>query len=258
MSFKIGDEKIGTPSHTGGIISLAVSLIQIGGLWFRTQSLSRTISTDVTLVANTLYMVYAVLVGGVPQLRISTNLNSVGPTGFAAWKLVGAFYSDGLVSPSFGSFVNISGTPRTETPISFIQTGAWSGNIVYNAKWTRAANIFQASVVWVIQGGAPTPAATNQNLAINPAFPLDLAKFTSGAGPIRVATATLVDAGLREYLGGAFVSNTVVQVLAQNSGGGGSGNVFQDNPFTWGSGDEGRITYEYPTTAFNSTQLKDL
>lgn len=118
MGFFKGVERIGTLSHAAGVISLASSRITIGGQQYDTSTLSRTISTDVTLAANTLYMIYAVLVAGVVQLRISTNLNSVGPAGFTTWKLVGAFYSNGgtYAAPSvfaLGDFVNINNKPAT-------------------------------------------------------------------------------------------------------------------------------------------------
>lgn len=91
-----------TMSHSGGTITATFS---------NGSSLSRLISADVTLVANTLYMVYLVTSGGTAALRISTNVNSVGPAGFTTWTLVGAFYANGLSSVAFGAFVNIVGTP---------------------------------------------------------------------------------------------------------------------------------------------------
>jgi hypothetical protein len=111
---RIKNEKIGSLSHGGGIISLTASTVNVGGLQIDTDTLSRTISSDVTLVANTLYMIYVVLSSGTPTMRISTNVNSVGPAGFSSWKLVGAFYSNGITgSIAFGSFVNIDGAPAT-------------------------------------------------------------------------------------------------------------------------------------------------
>jgi hypothetical protein len=66
-----------------------------------------------TLAACTLYMVYFVN-GGSPSLVVSTNVNSVGPAGYSTFKLVGAFYANGLTSVGFGSFVNLNGTPTTK------------------------------------------------------------------------------------------------------------------------------------------------
>jgi len=107
-------DKIGALSHNAGIITLPASTLTIGGQQYVTSSLTRTIATDVTMTANTRYQIYAVVSGGVIVLRISSNENSVGPSGFTAWKLVGCFRSNGLVTPAFGSFVNITGIPRSE------------------------------------------------------------------------------------------------------------------------------------------------
>jgi hypothetical protein len=122
-------------SHSAGTI---VATFQNGS------SLSRLISADVTLVANTLYMVYLVASGGTAALRISTNVNSVGPAGFTSWTLVGAFYSNGALS--FGSMVTITGVPTSEE-ISYnpTLTSSGGGNITLNATgiippaglWTR-------------------------------------------------------------------------------------------------------------------------
>jgi hypothetical protein len=126
MGQKLRDDKIGTLSHGGGIISLTTSYLTIGGQQYVTSGLNRTISSDVTLVANTRYMIYAVLSGGIPALRISTNANSLGPAGFSSWKLVGAFYSDGMSPVAFGSFVNIEGVPVTNW-VSYLPTWGSTG-----------------------------------------------------------------------------------------------------------------------------------
>lgn len=146
MGQKLFDDKIGNLTHAGGTITLAPSIITIGGQQYRTTSpLSRPIVSDVVLAANSLYMVFVVLVSGVVELRISTNVNSVGPSGFAAWKLVGAFYSNnGPMTFAFGSFVNIKGTPETNTvnagPLVFDATIAAptkGTTVVDRTEWVR-------------------------------------------------------------------------------------------------------------------------
>lgn len=77
-------------------------------------TLTRAIATDVTMVANGLYMIYLVSSGGSAQLRISSSPNSSGPGGFTTWTLVGAFYATGAASVAFGSFVKIYGKPTTD------------------------------------------------------------------------------------------------------------------------------------------------
>lgn len=111
MGQKMLVDKIGILSHTTGVITLPSSVLTIGGQQYLTSSINRTIATDVTLVANTLYMIYAVISSGSPELRISANVNSIGPVGFTGWKLVGAFYANAMSPVAFGSFINIQGAP---------------------------------------------------------------------------------------------------------------------------------------------------
>lgn len=112
-------EKIGTLTNLGASVQLGPSLLTIGGQQYRTTS-NLTVAYP-SLTANNLYMIYAVQTAGVVSIVISQNLNSVGPTGFSSWKLVGAFYSNGLNSVAFGSFITIEGTPTSSdifyTPI---------------------------------------------------------------------------------------------------------------------------------------------
>lgn len=113
-------DKIGALSHSAGIITLAPSVLTIGGQQYSTSSLNRTIATDITMTANSRYQIFAVLISGVVNLRISVNQNSVGPAGFTNWKLVGSFYANGMSPVAFGSFVNIKGVPKTENPVRFL------------------------------------------------------------------------------------------------------------------------------------------
>jgi hypothetical protein len=113
MGQKLQNDKIGTLSQSSGIITMAAtssspSYLSIGGQQYQvTASLSRTITTDVTLTAKNLYHIYAVVSGGVVDLRISANVNSVGPSGFTSWLLIGAFYSTS--SSTFDNFINKTG-----------------------------------------------------------------------------------------------------------------------------------------------------
>lgn len=119
-------DKIGTLSQSTGTITLTASssvpsYLTIGGQQYQiTANLTRTIATDVTLTLQNLYMVYAVLSGGVVVLRVSTNLNSVGPAGFTSWKLVGAFYTD--TAAAFNAFV--SKTSATASTFVRLITGS--------------------------------------------------------------------------------------------------------------------------------------
>lgn len=148
MGAALGLDRIGNVSHSSGILTLGnpagrlFSTITIGGQQYRTGVLSRAISSDVTLLAGSLYMVFAVSVGGAVQLRVSSNLNSIGPSGFTAWKLLGAFYANGLGPVGLGSFVNIDGVPSTEEwidggpiPISATTTPPTKGTTTRDKMW---------------------------------------------------------------------------------------------------------------------------
>ena len=115
MGQKLQEDRIGTLSHSTGVVTLTTSRVTIGGQQYTSGSLQNTLGT---LAANTLYMLYVVLSGGVLTLVKSTNVNSVGPVGFTSWKLVGALYANADATPIFGSFVNIEGVPCTNTNIS--------------------------------------------------------------------------------------------------------------------------------------------
>lgn len=111
--FNQGAEQIGVMSHNGGLLSLAPSLLKIGGLWRRTIATIQ-VAVPAVMLPNTRYQVFAVDAGGgAVSLVVSINENSVGPAGYTRWALVGSFYSTGHTVPVWGAFVNISGVPNT-------------------------------------------------------------------------------------------------------------------------------------------------
>jgi hypothetical protein len=120
MGQKLFQDKIGTLNYSAGNIVMTASVsnpayLTIGG---KQHKITTSLSVSANLSsANTRYQVYAVLSGGIPALVISQNENSQGPSGFSFWKLIGSYYSNGLISIGFGSFVNTEGTPRTQNPI---------------------------------------------------------------------------------------------------------------------------------------------
>lgn len=150
------DRIVNLHHSVGNILLDAGSLLTIGGKQFLLGSqLSVALSG---LVANTLYYVYATLNSGVPQLTISQNVNSAGPTGFGSWKLVGAFYANGgppalTVSSAqgaieFGSFINIEGVPTFQAPIP-----SWFGiNTLSDSPPTKATTRDVDVVHWLRVG----------------------------------------------------------------------------------------------------------
>jgi hypothetical protein len=113
MGQVLKQDKVGLLSESGGTITLAPSTLTIGGQQYSTSSLNVAATVD---SAHTRYFIYAIRNAGSTILTISENVNSVGPAGEAAWKLVGAYYTDD--APGFGSFVNIEGKPIS-SPIAF-------------------------------------------------------------------------------------------------------------------------------------------
>jgi hypothetical protein len=128
MAQKLFTDKIGALSHSAGNILMAASIsspayLTIGGQQYTvTSQLSVALPT---MTANTRYQVFAVQGAGVVSLVISLNENSVGPSGYSSWKLVGSLQSNSAAT--FASFVQIKGMPRTELyndgPISISATG---------------------------------------------------------------------------------------------------------------------------------------
>jgi microcystin-dependent protein len=87
---KIKDEKIGLLSHGAGIISLAPSTVNVGGVQIDTDALSVILSA---LANSTKYNLFVVMSTGVPTLVYSTNSYTTGPNGYNSFKHIGSFTS---------------------------------------------------------------------------------------------------------------------------------------------------------------------
>lgn len=255
MAQKLKDDKIGALSHGGGAIVLTASpsipsWLTIGGQQYKvTSSLSRTITTDLTMTANSLYMVYAVRNAGNTELRISANVNSVGPSGFVSWKLVGAFYSNGVTgSIAFGSFVTVDGVP-TSSRWAFTPTGGWNTNITYSGLLERNGDTLKF-VGYFVLTGAPNAAQQCWNMPTN--LVLDTTKTTPNFGA--VGTATAQDSGTASYMQLIQILGSLMYPYGTNAIGG----TTQTAPFTWGAADSGTVEMELPVSTWNATPLKDL
>lgn|SRR5574343_134919 len=146
----LGQDRIATPSHSSGTITLPPSLLTLGGRQYRTSTLSRLISADVTLAANVLYFVYAQLVGGVPVLRISTSQPSAYVLTNLTAKLVAAFYSNSFAPVGLGSFVTIEGAPTTRNVIEDGGTltaffAGFPSFTITRYNWSRIADLLTVS-----------------------------------------------------------------------------------------------------------------
>lgn len=182
-----GPDKIGNLINAGSNISLAPSIITLGGLQYRTESTLNVALPSMT--ENTRYQIYAVLNAGNLELVISQNENSQGPAGYGGWKLVGSFYSNNLSPVSFGGFLNISGRPvsdwwdtSTDIPKAFKATnvdpsfGTLDTNIY---RLRRDGDHIQGE--WYIRQTAQGSAGSGTYQVMHP-FPLDRPHYIQGPG----------------------------------------------------------------------------
>jgi hypothetical protein len=104
-----GPDFIGKFTAAGTTVSLQQSRVTVGGLQYDISS----ISIPVTGVAsNSIYNVYLVDVADSPTLVADRRPNSLGPDGYTAWKLVGAFMSNNT-GDGVGSALNTIGEPNS-------------------------------------------------------------------------------------------------------------------------------------------------
>lgn len=259
MGQKFFEDKIGTLSHSSGSIFLAPSRLTIGGQQRPVLStLSRSISADVTMAANTLYMVYAVVDSGVVQLRISPNVNSAGPAGFTAWKLVGAFYSNGLVSVGFGSFVNIKGAPETEAPIQHIPSVNFTGA-------TLSGSFFRSGSTLKVTGRALFTAGATGTFSVNFLNGMTLAaQAPSFSGRHTIGSCVMFDSSPstyhhgRAFSGGPNSSSANLRYFQASSTQLGDTGATPTAPWTWASGDEITFEYEIEVNEWSSISIEDL
>lgn len=138
-----------------------------------------------SLGALQLWYVYAV--NGISGLALIASLAvpSVGPllTGQGAgtaYKLVGAFYTDG--ASTVGSMVNISGVAQTEW-FSFTPTGTWITNTTYLGKCRRQGDLLQI-MFDIALAGAPTSTTLSLNIPAIGGGVIDTSKYASGTASL--------------------------------------------------------------------------
>jgi hypothetical protein len=269
MAQKLRDDKIGTLSQSSGIITMSASTsipvyLTIGGQQYKiTSSLSRTISTDISMGINQLYMIYAVRNSGNTELRISSNVNSTGPSGFASWLLVGAFYSNG--SNVFGGFVTITGIPMSDE-ISYSPTlqSSGGGNITLNATgvinpygyWQRIGNQMKMYAGFR-NGTAGTATGTAGGVMIG--LPSGLTGTTSRSSDGNFGTAVGAGPGYIPAVGSAnyswyFVYNGVTLSPIKL----GTGSVLSVSDIVAQTSLNLDVTFGMLTPAWTNTPLKDL
>lgn len=261
MGFKLLNDKLGALSHSAGVITIQASILTIGGQQYATAAMTRTISADVTMTANNLYMIYAVVSSGVVQLRISSSVNSVGPAGFTSWQLVGAFYSDGLAVIGFGSFVNITGVPESRN--------AWASLCPAHGNWT---NITTTTSIYRRGGWADInqflnftgAAGTGQLLPQLPAqIVVDSGKLSNGSrfplghgsGPCGSGGA---GASVYSFPVNSPSGSSYEPLALSNAPGAAVTGVQPTAPATWQAGNYINMRLHWPVLGWSNTQLVDL
>lgn len=187
----IGTDIIATPSHSAGTITLPPSLLTLGGRQYRTSTLTRLIATDVTLLANTLYFVYAQIVTGVPVLRISASAPSGYEISNPTANLIAGFYTNGTGSPTLGSFVNPDGVPVTANGIIYQATISGLAMSFNEFVWDRVGQYISAT-------GRITPSGSGSAVTAILSLPGSLV-------PVLIAR-QIVGTFTRNNAGGAAVS----------------------------------------------------
>jgi hypothetical protein len=150
MAQKLFADKIGALTHSAGNILMAASSSNPAYLTIGGQQYTVTSQLSVALPAmsaNTRYQVFAVQSAGVVSLAISANENSVGPSGYSSWKLVGSLYAS--PTGTFGGFVNIFDTPTTD----WIDGGLASDYIsAVTTPPTKATTTLRNKMFWMRKG----------------------------------------------------------------------------------------------------------
>ncbi len=261
MAQKLRDDKIGALSHSSGVITLtstpaSPSWLTIGGQQYKITS-NRTLAVSGT-VANTLYMIYAVQTAGVVSLVQSTNVNSVGPAGYASWKLVGAFYAG---NAGFGSLVGINDIPRSGT-FSYTLTATWTAGFTYDATIERDGK-YAIIRTKLILNNAPTP---NVSLLLNTPPSLTIAdQFFTGTDDLIIGEGT-IRAGQGFHLAMMYVSSTSVvpQTVNVDTTSASAVDPSKVNTFTannifgFANGHTINTEYKVPIVGWSDTPLKDL
>lgn len=138
ISGKYRNDRLTNLSHSSGTVFMpAGAVLTIGGLQFTTDA-QKSVSLP-AMSANLRYQIFAVRSGNDVALVVSINENSVGPTGYTSWRLVGSLHAN--ETGAFGSFLNITNKPEsqsavTHTPVISHLTGGIT-NITVSGQWKR-------------------------------------------------------------------------------------------------------------------------
>lgn len=247
--------------HSAGNISIgAGSVVTIGGQQYTLPSSISVALPSLSYVQR--YFVYAVISGGNPALVISQNVNSVGPAGFAGWKLVGAFYSNGQSPVGFGSFVTIEGVPETQL-FPYIPTGSWVSNVTYSGFVKVIGDQMQLIMKIDVSSG---PDVTQLVMNMIAGYSMDSSKLTASADDVArfPSDGYILDSGNTIYKARAVYQNANqfrTKYETSNSPGSGVGIIAvidASNPMVFATGDEVFFEVIVPVVGLSNVPLKDL
>lgn len=260
MAQKLRDDKIGQLTHSAGNITMAASManpayLTIGGQQYKVTS--NLVVALPAMSANTRYQVFAVLNAGVVELRISQNENSVGPAGFSRWKLVGSLIANGMSPVTFGSFVNIKGSPSTNA-VDWLPTGTWVTNTQYIGKYEIDKG-FADIMIKVVLSGAPSPTGVltiNLPLSIEPN---DLPSAIANESELQ-GSGFAIDQGASYYpvIKPRYASNTSFDMVYLINGVNTAGQLSHAAPIAFNNQDRLEIKFRIPIQGWSNTAIEDL
>lgn len=244
MGFLTKPDSIGALTYSSGVITLQPSRLTIGGQQYRTPTLNVALSG---LTANTLYMLFVVMTGPSSfQLVVSANYNSVGPVGYTRWKLVGAFYSNGVTgSIAFGAFVkSLLSSPVTE----YWDTSIAVGNVPITQNLGKMAR--NGEMATFVYSGTITGAASGY---INFGYGGLIASRTSQA----ISAFTFLDDSTQFRYDGSFLASIGSGEIAGDraTGGGGPYGWGATNPVAPDNNDKIDGIYSVPISGWSTTPL---
>lgn len=190
-------------SHSAGTISVR----------FGTKTYTLVLST---LSSNTRYQIYLVPGG---TLVSSTNENSVGPAGYTSWILVGSFYSNGLASVGFGSFIDVINEPATRNQIFFtplVQGFVRANAHLESALWSRDKGLVKIDYNYrhVVSTGASTSSNMRWrvpgNLTIDESYILGSNPAVRHNGTANAVFGGIYCLGVSTYYGSDYVTINVL------------------------------------------------
>lgn len=207
--------------------------------------------------ANTLYYLYLRMNGPTSTLFSVVTIPSVYRASFPEAILIGAYYSNGVASPAFGSFVNINGTPRTQK-MQF--TPALTGfgtatNIVFYAERSGGVLVCQGTFTAGTTANVLFSAALPTNLVIDSTLLSITGNTTAAAGSdVGYWLANTASPQRTDAITAPGTSTTLIYLGGGNS----TPMVPNATSTTMASNQVSACNYTVPIVGWSNVPLKDL